>query len=84
MLCEMWVTVHLYYLDLIGQNRMGWGDILVHLQGGPKFRKHRKIIQDRFSPRALEKYAMLQRQEAYKTLLDIGRAPDDILLHLKR
>lgn len=63
---------------------MGWGDILVHLQGGPKFRKHRKIIQDRFSPRALEKYAALQRQEAYKALLDIGNAPDDILMHLKR
>lgn len=63
---------------------MGWGDILVHLQGGPKFRKHRKIVQDRFSPRALEKYAALQRQEAYKTLLDIGRSPDDILMHLKR
>jgi len=65
-------------------NRMGWGDILVHLPGGPKFRKHRKIIQDRFSPRALEKYAALQRQEAYKTLLDIGHSPDDILMHLKR
>ena len=56
----------------------------MHLQGGPKFRKHRKIIQDRFSIRALEKYAALQRQEAYKTLLDIGRSPDDVLMHLKR
>ena len=63
---------------------MGWGDILVHLQGGPKFRKHRKFIQDRFSPRALKKYAALQRQEAFKTLLDIGHSPDDILMHLKR
>jgi len=66
------------------QTRMGWGDILAHLPGGPKFRKHRKIVQDRFSPRALEKYAALQRQEAYRTLLDIGNSPDDILMHMKR
>jgi len=57
---------------------------MIHLPGGPKFRKHRKIIQDSFSPHKLEKYAALQRQEAYKTLLDIGNSPDDILMHMKR
>jgi len=63
---------------------MGWGDILICLPTGPKFRKHRKIVLDQFSPRALEKYAALQRQEAYKTILDIGNSPDDILMHMKR
>lgn len=63
---------------------MGWEGIPVRPGGGPKFRKHRKIIQDQFTPRALEKYAGLQRQEVYKTLLDIGNSPDDILRHLKR
>jgi len=63
---------------------MGWGDVLVHLPSGPKFRKHRKIIQDRFSPRELEKYTALHRQETYKTLLDIGNSPDDIPKHMKR
>ena len=79
---------HLDYLDsnLSPWNvtRMGWGDILSLLNVGPKFRKHRRIIQDQFSAKQLSQYAPMQRMEAYATLADLGKTPDDLMRHLKR
>lgn len=63
---------------------MGYGDVLVHQRGGPRFRKHRRIVQDYFSAKSLAKYASLQRKEVYTTLVDIGNSPDDFDRHLKR
>jgi hypothetical protein len=63
---------------------MSWGDVLVHQQIGPRFRKHRRIVQERFSARSLEKYASLQRQEVYITLSHLGSSPEHVLTHLKR
>jgi len=63
---------------------MGYGDVLVHQRGGPRFRKHRRIVQDHFSVKSLAKYSSLQRKEVYSTLADIGNSPNDFDRHLKR
>jgi cytochrome P450 len=63
---------------------MGWGDVLVNQPVGPGFRKHRRLIQEHFSPRSLVKFTSLQRKEAYTTLSHIGSSPDDFLKHFKR
>ena len=63
---------------------MGWGDVLSHQGGGPKFRKHRRIIQDEFNPKDVSKHMHVQRKEAYATLADLGNTPDDLMKHLKR
>ena len=68
----------------LSPTRMGWGDILVLQRGGPRFRKHRRITQDHFSPKSLENYIGLQRKEVYITLVDIGNSPCDFDKHLKR
>lgn len=65
-------------------NRMGYGDVLVHQRGGPRFRKHRRIVQDYFSAKSLANYASLQRKELYTTLADMGNSFHDFDKHLKR
>lgn len=63
---------------------MGYGDVLVHQRGGPRFRKHRRIVQDYFSAKSLLSYADLQRKEVYITLADIGDSPHEFDRHMKR
>ena len=63
---------------------MGYGDVLVHQRGGPRFRKHRRIVQDHFSPKSLANYASLQRKEVYTTLADMGNNSHNFDKHLKR
>lgn len=65
-------------------SRMGWGDVLSHQRVGPRFRKHRRIIQDQFSDKQISKYVHIQRKEAYATLADLGNTPGDLTKHLKR
>jgi len=63
---------------------MGYGDVLVHQRGGPRFRKHRRIVQEHFSAKSLATYASLQRKEVYTTLGDMGDNPLKFDSHLKR
>ena len=63
---------------------MGWGEVLSHQGVGPRFRKHRRIIQDQFSAKQALHHTHVLRKEAYATLLDLGNAPDDLIKHLKR
>jgi len=63
---------------------MGYGDVLVHQRGGPRFRKHRRIVQDHFSAKSLTNYASLQRKEVYTTLVDMGNSSYEFDRHLKR
>ena len=63
---------------------MGWGEVLSHQRGGPRFRKHRRIIQEKFSAEAVSNYAHTQRKEVYATLAQLGNTPDDLMKHLKR
>lgn len=71
-------------LPALLNSRMGWGEVLSHQAVGPRFRKHRRIIQDQFSPKRVSQYANIQRKEVYATLLDLGNAPDGLMKHLKR
>lgn len=64
--------------------RMGWGDVLSHQRVGPRFKKHRRIIQDQFSTKQISQYMHVQRKEVYATLVNLGNTPDDLLKHLKR
>jgi hypothetical protein len=63
---------------------MGWGEVLSHQGGGPRFRKYRRIIQDKFSSKHALHQKHVLRKEAYATLIDLGNAPDDLMKHLKR
>jgi len=63
---------------------MGWGDVLVHQDPGPRFRKHRRIVQEWFSARALTRFASLQKQEVYMTLSHLGNSPENLFEHIKR
>lgn len=65
-------------------SRMGWGEVLSHQRGGPRFRKHRRIIQELFSAKQTSQYSHVLRKEAYATLADLGKTPDDLMKHLKR
>jgi len=65
-------------------SRMGWGDVLSHQRVGPRFKKHRRIIQDQFSAKQISQYMHVQRKEAYATLANLGNTPDDFMKHLKR
>ena len=63
---------------------MGWGEVLSHQGVGPRFRKHRRIIQEQFSAKQLSRYMHVLRKEAYATLADLGNTPDDLMKHMKR
>ena len=63
---------------------MGWGEVLSHQKIGPRFRKHRRIIQEQFSAKHISRYENVLRKEAYATLADLGNTPDDLTKHLKR
>ncbi|KAF9649726.1 cytochrome P450 [Thelephora ganbajun] len=63
---------------------MGWGEVLMHQELGPRFRKHRRIVQEILSTKHISQYAQIQRKEAYSTLVDLGNTPDDLIKHLKR
>ena len=63
---------------------MGYGDVLVHQRGGPRFHKHRRIVQDHFSAKSLTSHVAMQRMEVYTTLVDIGNTPNNLDKHLKR
>ena len=63
---------------------MGWGEVLSHQRVGPRFRKHRRIIQDQLSTKKNLQHMHVLRKEAYVTLADLGNASDDLMKHLKR
>lgn len=64
--------------------RMGWGPVLSQLSGGPKFRKHRKIIQETMGTRAINEYASLQKKTTYTFLADLGDTPANFADHINR
>lgn len=64
--------------------RMGWGEVLSHQGVGPRYRKHRRIIQDQFSAKRTLQHMHVIRKETYATLADLGLAPHDLMKHLKR
>ena len=64
--------------------RMGWGSVLSQLSGGPKFRKHRKIMQETMGTRAINEYSTLQKKATYTFLADLGDTPANLVDHIHR
>ena len=63
---------------------MGWGSVLSQLSDGPKFRKHRKIIQETIGPRRMNEYISLQKKTTCMFLADVGDTPANFVDHIKR
>ena len=58
--------------------------MIAQMHCGPRWRKHRRIIQERFSPRYLDEYVDMRRRTTHNFLADLGRAPDKFGDHIKR
>ena len=54
------------------------------MHSGSRWRKHRRIIQERFGPRYLNDYAGMRKRVTYTFLADLGRTPDKFGDHIKR
>lgn len=65
---------------------MGWDCVVTNFRwGDPRFRKHRKWIQEAFQNKdALRSYRPIQHREACTMLLGLIENPDDFETHLKR
>ena len=64
--------------------RMGWDSVLTNLPYGERFRKHRRLIQEAFSPQAILAFRPLQRMEACTLLLGLLESPDSFMGHVRR
>ena len=63
---------------------MGWGSIVSQMNPGPRWRKHRRVIQEKLSPRYLNGYAGMQERVTYTFLSDLGKTPEKLGSHIKR
>ncbi|KAF9777905.1 cytochrome P450 [Thelephora terrestris] len=62
---------------------MGWESIISQMNSGPRWRKHRRIIQEKFGPRHLSDYAEMQKGVTYDFLAGLGKAPKKLEDHIK-
>lgn len=63
---------------------MGWESIIVQMDIVPRWRKHRKTIQEKFSPSNLGDYAGMQRRVVHTFLESLGKTPEKFRDHIKR
>ena len=63
---------------------MGWEAIISQMDPGPRWKKHRRIIQERFSSRYIDDYAGMQKRVVYTFLAGVGRTPEKLRDHIKR
>lgn len=63
---------------------MGWGSILSQLSCGPRFRKHRRVVQETVGTRRMSEYVPLQAKATYTFLADLGDTPASFMDHVKR
>ena len=63
---------------------MGWESIIVQMNPGPRWRKHRRTIQEKFSAGYLEKYVEMQKRAVYTFLAGLGDTPEKFRDHIKR
>ena len=54
---------------------MGWDNIVTNFQYGPRFRKHRKLIQDEFNPTAIPDFHTVQLREIRVLLHNLLKSP---------
>ena len=63
---------------------MGWESIISQMHSGPRWKKHRKIIQEKFGPRHLGNFAGMQKRVTYNFLAGLGKTPEKFEDHIKR
>ncbi|KAF9647711.1 cytochrome P450 [Thelephora ganbajun] len=63
---------------------MGWGSIITQIDSGPHLRKHRRTIQEKFSPRYFNGYIGMQKRVTYNFLTGLGETPEKLGDHIKR
>jgi cytochrome P450 len=63
---------------------MGWGITLTFLRWSPRFKLHRKLLQQSFTPSACKAYRPIQAQEARRAIRAIMASPSDWELILRR
>ncbi|KAF5375444.1 hypothetical protein D9615_007975 [Tricholomella constricta] len=63
---------------------MGWHSASTHVRYGPRFRKHRRFIQQVFNQRAATAFHPLQERETLVLLDNLIQAPDVFVRHFKR
>ncbi|KAI0481300.1 putative cytochrome P450 oxidoreductase [Xylariaceae sp. FL0804] len=56
---------------------MGWGVTLTFLRWSPRFKLHRKLLQQSFSQSACKAYRPIQEEEARRAARAIARRPQD-------
>ena len=62
---------------------MGWESIISQMHSGPRWRKHRRIIQEKFGPRHLNDYAGMQKRVTCRFLAGLGKTPEKLEDHIK-
>lgn len=66
-------------------HRMGWDSVLNNIEYGDRFRKHRKWLQDAFTPKpVLASYGPIQRRETYTLLSGLCESPERFFEHIGR
>ncbi|KAG5730241.1 O-methylsterigmatocystin oxidoreductase [Termitomyces sp. T112] len=63
---------------------MGWHSASTHIRYGPRFRKHRRFIQQTFNQRASIVFHPLQERESLILLDNMIQSPDFFVRHFKR
>ena len=63
---------------------MGWDNVLTHFPYGPRFRKHRRLIQDGFNHTAIPDFPDVQLRETRILLQSLLKSPDLVMQHLTR
>ncbi|KAF8182928.1 cytochrome P450 [Pholiota molesta] len=63
---------------------MGWSSASTHLRYGPRFRKHRRFINQAFNPRAISAFRPLQEKEILVLLEGLQNDPNAFVDHFRR
>ncbi|KAF8153982.1 cytochrome P450 [Crassisporium funariophilum] len=63
---------------------MGWKSASTHLRYGPRFRKHRRFINQVFNHRAISAFRPLQEKEILVLLEGLLQDPDEFVDHFRR
>ncbi|RDB17493.1 hypothetical protein Hypma_000997 [Hypsizygus marmoreus] len=63
---------------------MGWHSASTHVRYGPRFRKHRRFIQQMFNQRAATAFHPLQERETLVLLDNMIQTPDKFVQHFRR
>jgi cytochrome P450 len=83
---EMYVAFSVYtsVRSSLWNTRMGWESIIVQMNPGVRWRKHRRTIQEKFSPGHVRNYAEKQKSVVYSFLAGLGKTPEKLRNHIKR